>query len=119
MSVSQFADSLKVTVQDHKSLTLTLNTDSIRYTLSEHDPYARITAYFPTGEVIYSNPFARYDASKSDSPFRMPQHTVNVPLSILYLIILLILCAADYYLLYLLLGKRKSPRNAQGNSVSK
>ncbi len=119
MTVSQIADSLKVTGQDHKTLALTLNTDSIRYTLSEHDPYARITAYFPTGEVIYSNPFARYDASKSDSPFRMPQHTVNVPLSILYLIILLILCAADYYLLYLLLGKRKSPRNAQGNSVSK
>lgn len=112
MTVSQIADSLKVTGQDHKTLALTVDTDTIRYTMSAHDPYARITAYFPSGEVIYSNPFARYDASISDSPFRQPQHTVNVPLSILYLIVLLILCAADYYLLYLLLGKRKSRKNA-------
>lgn len=106
MTVTQTTDSIKVTGQDHKTLAKTIGTDSIRYTLKANDPYARITAYFPTGEVIYSNPFARYDASKADSPFRDPAHTVNIPLTILYLLLLLILCAADYYLLYLLLRKR-------------
>lgn len=106
MTVTQKADSIKVTGQDHKTLAKTVETDSIRYTMKPNDSYARITAYFPGGEAIYSNPFARYDALKADSPFKAPSHTVNIPLSILYLLLLLLLCAADYYLLYLLLRKR-------------
>lgn len=108
MTVSQNADSIKVTGESHKTLAKTVGTDSISYTMKPTDPYARITAYFPGGEAIYSNPFARYDATKADSPFKDPSHTVNVPLTILFNLILLLLCAADYYLLYLLLGKKRN-----------
>ena len=63
------------------------------YTMRDNDPYARITAYFPDGEVIYTNPFARYDASVAQTPYMAPAHTVNIPLTILFNFTLLVLCA--------------------------
>ena len=60
----------------------------------------RITAYFPEGEVIYSNPFARYDASVSDSPYREPMNTVNIPLTVLFNLAVLALCAGVIVLFY-------------------
>ncbi len=93
IALSAPADSIKFTGQDHKKLLLALNADTAAYVLPAGEPYARITAYFPAGEVIYTNPFARYDAAKADSPFR-PAPAVNLPLSILYNLSLLILCVA-------------------------
>ncbi len=93
ISLSAMADSIKVTGQNHKNLVRMLNADAARYVMPESEPYARITAYFPTGEVIYSNPFARYDSSVSESPFRIT-HSVNVLLTILYNLIILSLCVA-------------------------
>lgn len=61
--------------------------------MRDNDPYARITAYFPDGEVIYTNPFARYDASVAQTPYMAPAHTVNIPLTILFNFTLLVLCA--------------------------
>lgn len=100
MTVSETADSIKVTGQDHKTLALAKDTTSIDYKMKDTDPYARVTAYFPEGEVIYSNPFARYDASVAESPYKAPSHTVNIPLTILYNLLLLLLCALDVYLIY-------------------
>ncbi len=93
VALSTVADSIKVIGQDHKTLRMALNADKATYVLPEGEPYARITAYFPSGEVIYTNPFARYDASVSDSPFRMT-HSVNIPLTILYNLAIFVLCVA-------------------------
>lgn len=84
VSFSQVADSIKVFGQGHSLLYMTRNSDKACYNMDDRDCYARFTAYFPGGEVIYTNPFARYDASAADSPMRMPSHKVNTPLTILF-----------------------------------
>ena len=67
--------------------------------MTPDDHYARITAYFPGGEVIYTNPFARYDASVADSPYADGTHSVNILLTILYNMLLLILTCCTAVLL--------------------
>ena len=106
MSVSERADSIRVTGQDHRTLSVTADCDSISYTLPSDEPYARLTAYFPQGEVIYSNPFARYDASVSESPMDNSPQKVNIFLTILYNILVLSFCALVLWLLYKLLFKK-------------
>jgi hypothetical protein len=91
--LSHQADSIKVTGQNHITLSVARNSSTASYTMTENDPYARITVYFPDGEVIYTNPFARYDASKMETPYTAPSHTVNIPLTILFNFTLLVLCA--------------------------
>jgi hypothetical protein len=70
-------------------------------------PYARITAYFPQGEVIYSNPFARYDATLSDTPFRKNTHSANYLLTALFNLMLLVMLIAIVGLFYKLVIRRK------------
>lgn len=89
MTLSETADSIRVNGQDHRVLALEERCDSIVYTLPSDEPYARLTAFFPDGAVIYSNPFARYDASVSDSPFDDSPQKVNVLLTILYNLLVL------------------------------
>ncbi len=92
MTLSEPADSIKVTGQNHTALLRVMGSESIRYEVAEEDTYARLTAWFPDGEVIYTNPFAKYDAEVSATPYTAT-HTVNIPLTILYNLLLLILCA--------------------------
>lgn len=47
ISLSRLADSIKVTGQDHATLSLVRNSSNARYTMKADDAYARITAYFP------------------------------------------------------------------------
>ena len=89
MAVSAIADSIRVTGQDHRTLALGLNTSSLEYVLPPEEPYARFTVYFPGGEVIYSNPFARYDASVQSNPFNNAPQKVNVLLTVLFNMLLL------------------------------
>ena len=105
ISLTKQADSIRVTGQDHTTLALATQCDSLSYTLKSNDPYARITAYFPKGEVIYSNAFARYDASVSASPFNEDSHEIDVVLTILFNMMLLLLAAGDIALLYTLFKK--------------
>lgn len=105
LDLSEKADSIKVTGQDHATLSLVMDTDGMEYVMRPEDSYARITAYFPAGEVIYTNPFARYDASVSSDPFRAPGHEVNVLLTILYNLLLLGLFAGTASLLIKILRK--------------
>jgi len=93
MTLSETADSIRVNGQDHRTLLLAEHCDSVAYRMKPEDPYARLTAFFPEGEVIYSNPFARYDASLADSPFNNAPQKVNVFLTILYNLMLLALFA--------------------------
>lgn len=94
------ADSIKVTGQNHKTLSLETDTDGLVYAMKADDPYARFTAYFPEGEVIWSNPFARYDAKASDSPLRIREHSVNISLTLAFNLILMALCAGIGALIY-------------------
>ena len=91
MTVSEPADSIRVTGQDHRTLALVEQCDSIAYRMRPEDSYARLTAYFPEGEVIYSNPFARYDSALADSPFDDTPQRVSVVWTILYNLLLLVL----------------------------
>ena len=91
MTVSETADSIRVTGQDHRTLALVEQCDSIAYRMRPEDAYARLTAYFPEGEVIYSNPFARYDAALADSPFDDTPQRVSIVWTLLYNLLLLVL----------------------------
>ena len=93
ISLTQPADSIKVFGQGHSTLATAYATDSLGYQMKEHDAYARFTAYFKDGEVIYSNPFARYDATCHANPFQGSMHgyTINTPLTILFNAMLLAL----------------------------
>ena len=100
IALSQKADSIKFFGQDHRLLAMARNDSTACYEMQPSDTYARITAYMPEGEVIYSNPFARYDAATSQSPFHAPTHTVNIPLTIIYNLLILVLCAGIIVLFY-------------------
>ena len=94
MTLSAVADSIRVNGQDHRVLALVEQSDSIAYVLPADEPFARLTAFFPDGAVIYTNPFARYDASVSDSPFDDSPQKVDILLTILYNLLTLALIVA-------------------------
>ena len=105
--LSQKADSIKVTGQDHTTLALAEDADHLSYVMASEDPYARFTAYFPDGEVIWSNPFARYDASVAGSPIdKKSSHSINLVLTILFNILLAAIAAGAVTCIYKL-WKRK------------
>jgi hypothetical protein len=99
-SVSHQADSIKVIGQDYKTLSAAYGSDSIEYCMQPDDSYARLTAWFPDGEVIYSNPFARYDASVSESPFNEAPQDVDFLLTILFNLLAAAVSAACAYIFY-------------------
>ena len=105
MRLSAPADSIRVTGQDHATLALLEQTDGIAYVLGADEPYARLTAFFPDGAVIYTNPFARYDASAQDSPFNNAHQTLNRPRTVLWNLFLLLLFSAAVRLFVKLFGK--------------
>lgn len=99
LELSEPADSMKVTGQDHMTLVTASDTCRLEYTMKPEDCYARITAWFQDGEVIYTNPFARYDGSICDGPFDGPGHSVNILLTALYNLLLLMLASGTAVLL--------------------
>ena len=62
-----------------------------------------MTAWFPEGEVIYSNPFARYDASTAESPFDDTPHDINIILTVLFNLLAAGISTGSAYLLYKLI----------------
>ena len=106
IGVSQVADSIKVFGQGHAPLLTERNCDHATYVMKEDDPYARFTVYFPEGEVIFSNPFARYDASVADSPVRENLFSVNIMLTILFNAMLIALIILFIYTFYKTIIKR-------------
>lgn len=104
--LSNQADSIKFTGEHHKTLAIVHQSDTASYYMKTTDPYVRITAYFPKGEVIYTNPFARYDASKSKSPFTEPTHSVNYPFTLLFNLLLVVLFIITFRAFYKLTFKK-------------
>lgn len=94
VKLSHKADSIRVNGRDHATLALAVQTDSLSYTFRPEDPFARFTAFFPDGAVIYSNPFARYDASAGPFPPKEAPQPVNWVLTLLYNLLLLALASA-------------------------
>ena len=99
LTLSQKADSIRINGAGHRTLLVATDTCRIRYALPEGEPYARMTAFFPDGAVIYTNPFARYDASAQDSPFDPAPQPVNLPLTLLFNLLWAFLCAGTVWLL--------------------
>lgn len=84
IALTEVADSIKLFGQHHTTLAIAKGCDSLSYTMHLEEPYSRFTAYFPGGEIIYSNPFARYDHTIANSPFTSAEHRVNIIMTILY-----------------------------------
>lgn len=100
--LSEVVDSIVLTSDGGRRQTLATDADTARYDLRAEDSYARFTAYFADGEVIYTNPFARYDATTEDSPFREPSHRANIVFTILFNLLLAIVAYAIIHLTILL-----------------
>ena len=100
IALSESADSIKVTGQNHSTLLTATATDSIGYAMAEAEPYCRFTAYMPGGEVIYSNPFARYDSAISSSPIDTHMPRVDILQTILFNLAVVVLAAAIIALIY-------------------
>lgn len=96
IALTEVADSIVVTGQNHTTLAVAYSADSLGYTMLPKDSYSRFTAYFGGGEVIYSNPFARYDAESQSTPFRTT-HSVNIALTALYNAIIALIAALLIY----------------------
>ena len=91
MKLSSPADSIRVNGQDHRTLALVEKCDSIAYVFAPEDHFARLTAFFPDGAVIYTNPFARYDSALAESPADDTPQRVSLVWTILYNFLLLLL----------------------------
>ena len=107
ISLSEPADSIKVIGQNHTTLKTIYQDTYLDYTMRANDSYARIIAHFPEGEVIYTNPFARYDATLSKSPFNDAPPRINIFMTVLFNLGLLIACIGCAYAIYLIFKKRK------------
>lgn len=103
---SEPASHIKVTGQGHTLLAECNNCDTVAYTMTAADAYARVTAHFADGEVIYTNPFARYDASVQKTPFCDMTPQINIVLTLLFNLLLLAICATSGYLFYKYIIKR-------------
>lgn len=84
IELTQQADSIRFIGAGHRTLHIVQDTTMAEYTMLPTDPYVRIVAFYKDREVIFSNVFARYDSSISDSPYRTDTHSINIPLTILF-----------------------------------
>ena len=100
INLSTPASCIKMVGQNHATLAEYTDCNSATYTMKTSDPYVRITAYFPDGEVIYTNPFARYDASLQENPFKNELPKIDILLTIIFNLLLLALLMAEGYILH-------------------
>lgn len=94
LSLSQNAEHIVAYGSEHRTLVELSNSNRVEYLLPHDEPYARFVIYFSTGEVIYTNPFARYDKSIGDYPTTNSEHSVNITFTTLYNLLLALLCGA-------------------------
>lgn len=106
LALSEPAEYIKVIGQDHATLDSVVNTASICYGMKDEDSYARISAFFPDGTVIYTQPFARFDASSAESPYRVSPHNISVAGTLFYNLAVLAALLLCCFLFYKLLWRR-------------
>ena len=78
------ASVIKVWGENHTVLDSIAESRSISYAVRPQDSYVRLSAEFENGVIIYTNPFARYDKNKAESPFSDSPHSVNWLLTVLF-----------------------------------
>lgn len=108
---------VKAVGQDAEILAAAENSESLRYVFREEDSYVRFTAYFSDGTVIYTNPFARYDKSVSDTPYRTTAHTVNVWLTILWNLLVVLIAGVCVSLIRVIVKRRFKARVSSGKKA--
>ena len=91
IALSEAADSIRFTADGGRCVALFTNQHEARHRVKDEDSYVRITAFMTDGEVIYSNPFARYDATMADSPYDGTLPEISIPRTILFNAALLLL----------------------------
>lgn len=105
MCLSEPASVIKAISQGGKTVDSVLDASSIRYVMSENDPYIRMTAWFDNGTAIYSNAFARYE--EGTSPYREFVHPIRWGLTILWNLMLACIAAACIYAIVRLFAKHR------------
>ena len=101
------ADSIRVTGQDGRTLLLAENCAEASYEMAPADPYARFTAFFEGGEIIYSNAFARFDPAVSPTPYIYEPHGVNILLTVLWNLLMAALTGGCAFCMVRLFKKKK------------
>lgn len=91
LKLTETASQIRLTGQGGAILASASDCDSLTYAFAPEDTYARFTAFFSGGEVIYTNPFARYDRGAATMPDANAGHKVNWWLTISYNLALLLL----------------------------
>lgn len=104
LHLSKPASLIKVSGQNGCIIDTLSNASAMECVMHHDQRYARITAYFDDGAVIYSNAFARYDKTKAPTPFRESGHPVNMALTVLYNLALLLAIALLLWLMRSLAG---------------
>ncbi len=94
MTLTAPAQRIYVISQGGEVVDSVLNIGSIEYVVRPDQPYVRLTAYFEDGLTVYTNAWARYDASLADSPYVVKDHPVRWGATIGFNLILLILLFA-------------------------
>jgi len=87
------ATQIVFTGQDGRKLESVGACDRAEYRMNDEDSYARITCYFSDGSVLFTNPFARYDKTKAATPFTKSPHPVNLPLTILWNLLMILVAS--------------------------
>lgn len=84
------ADRIVFTGQNGTKLLTVTKSDKAQYSMKKDDSYARITCHFSDGNVLYTNPFARYDKTNAATPYSESPHPLNIPLTVLWNLLMLL-----------------------------
>lgn len=96
ISFDRAADSIVAITQQGRRVARSTCSNTLYHIMTPEEPYIRFTAYFPEQTVIYSNAFAR--CSDGNNPYTVREHPVNIPLTILYNLMLLAIIVLVVYL---------------------
>ena len=100
MKLSRPAVRVETIGQGGEVLKTLCDTSVTDFVFRPEDTYVRLTARFADSTVIFTNPFARWDGtSVSGTPYEDFGHSVDIPLTILFSLLLLAAVAGVLYLI--------------------
>ncbi len=94
MTLSAPSERIYVISQGGEIVDSVLDATSLEYVMLPGQPYVRLTAYYEDGFTIYTNAWARYDASQSDSPYVVKAHPVRWGATVAFNLVLLLMLFA-------------------------
>ncbi len=97
--------------QDGVVVDTVMNASYMSYVMKSSDSYVRFVARYPQGEVIFLNPFARWDGDSSfGTPYTEIEHPINIFLTVLYNLLIVGLLVLIWGLSFRVLHARKVKR---------